>query len=70
MFDDASDPFARIQHRLAAQRRGGGGNIGGFLDLGARFDTRGIGDSLARDAVNRVTAGASMLHWVAMRSSA
>lgn len=57
VFDDASDRFARIQRRLEAQRRGGGGNIGGFLDLGARFGTRGVGDSLARDTVNRVTAG-------------
>ncbi|PCD02961.1 hypothetical protein COC42_00530 [Sphingomonas spermidinifaciens] len=57
VFDDASDRFARIKRRLDAQRRGGGGNIGGFLDLGARFGTRGIGESLARDTVNRITAG-------------
>lgn len=58
VFDDASDRFARIQRRLDEQRRGGdSGRIGGFLDLGARFGARGVGDSLARNTVNRVTAG-------------
>lgn len=58
LFDDASDRFARVQRRLAEQRLGSDhGRIGGFLDLGARFGTRGTGDSLARNPVNRVVAG-------------
>lgn len=58
VFDDASDRFARIQRRLEEQRADRtGGRIGGFLDLGARFGTRGAGESLAGHTVNRVTAG-------------
>jgi len=59
VFDDASDRFSRVQRRLADQRLGigGTGRLGGFLDVGARFGDRGVGESLARDTVNRVLAG-------------
>lgn len=57
VFDDASDRFARIQRRLDAQHEGGDGSrIGGFLDLGARFGARGLGNSLAGHHVSRITA--------------
>lgn len=58
VFDDANDRFDRIQRRLSDQRAGIGsyGGIGGFIDVGARFGNRGMGDSLARDTTNRVLA--------------
>lgn len=56
LFDDASDRFSRIQRRLGEQRLGGGDRVGGFLDVGARFGDRGLGDSLAGDLVSRITA--------------